>query len=109
MAIGYPTAEGFIPVLRDTEFYESVVSVSRFEENHLAEIRLYPIELRRLSRLANRGVPKLAPTHQGRAILERIQELSKPFGTKIEIENGVGVIRLQPHQPIKATRHFDGT
>ncbi|RUW47263.1 CapA family protein [Mesorhizobium sp. M1A.F.Ca.ET.072.01.1.1] len=94
MAIGYPTAEGFIP-LRDAEFYESVIGVSCFEDNQLAEIRLYPIELRRLNRFANRGVPRLAPAAQGHAILNRIQELSEAFGTKIEIDNGVGVIRLR--------------
>ncbi|RWP46930.1 MAG: CapA family protein [Mesorhizobium sp.] len=98
MAVGYPSAEGFIP-LRDAEFYEGVISVSRFEENQLAEIRLYPIELRRTARFANRGVPRLAPSPQAQAILKRIQELSKPFGTAIEIDNCVGTIRLQPSSP----------
>ncbi|CDX25184.1 conserved hypothetical protein [Mesorhizobium plurifarium] len=93
MAIGYPMLEGFIP-LCDTVYSESVVSVSRFAENQLAEVRLYPLELRRAERFANRGVPRLAPTGQARAILERLQMLSKPFGTQIEIENGVGLIRL---------------
>ncbi|TIW11900.1 MAG: CapA family protein [Mesorhizobium sp.] len=95
MAVGYPSAEGFLP-LRDAEFYESVISVSRFENNRLAEIKLYPIELRRTSRFANRGVPRLAPAPQGYAILERLQALSEPFGTKVEINNGVAIIRLQP-------------
>jgi hypothetical protein len=30
-------------------------------------------------------------------VLEKVQGLSQPFGTKIAIENGVGVIRV-PHQ-----------
>ncbi|QKC86851.1 CapA family protein [Mesorhizobium sp. NZP2077] len=96
MAVGYPSAEGFIP-LREAEFYESVISVSRFEDNQIAEIRLYPIELRRLERFANRGVPRIAPATQGHSILKRIQELSKSLGTAIEIDKGVGVIRLQPN------------
>jgi hypothetical protein len=38
-----------------------------------------------------------------RTILERLQRLSQPFGTKIAIENGVGIIRL-PAQPATAAR-----
>ncbi|MER9426830.1 CapA family protein, partial [Mesorhizobium sp. M0317] len=98
MAIGYPTQEGFTP-LSDAIYYESVVSVSRFEENQIAEIRLYPLELRRSERLANRGVPRRAPAPRASAILERLQMASKPFGTKIEIENGVGLIRCSPARP----------
>ncbi|MER9965175.1 CapA family protein [Mesorhizobium sp. M0045] len=96
VAKGYPTAEGLIGPQSDAIYYESVVAVSRFEQNQLAELRLYPIELRRTNRFANRGVPRLAPAPLGKEILERLQELSKPFGTKIDIENGIGLIRLQP-------------
>jgi hypothetical protein len=31
-------------------------------------------------------------------VLEKLQRLSKPFGTNITIENGVGVIRIPPAQ-----------
>ncbi|TIT83018.1 MAG: CapA family protein, partial [Mesorhizobium sp.] len=92
MAVGYPIQEGVIS-LSAPLYYESVISVSRYEKNQLAELRLYPIELRRTQRLANRGVPRLASAPQAKAILERLQKLSKPFGTKVEIENEVGVIR----------------
>ncbi|MES0200895.1 CapA family protein [Mesorhizobium sp. M0011] len=77
-------------------FYESVVTVSKFEQNNLAELRLYPIELGHTKRFANRGVPRLARAPQARAILERLQNLSKPFGTEIAIENDIGCIRLRP-------------
>lgn len=96
VAKGYPTAEGIVGSQSDTLFYESVVAVSRFEQNQLAELRLHPIELRRLNRFANRGVPRLAPAAQAVAILERLQTLSTPFRTQIDIEDGVGVIRVQP-------------
>ncbi|MES0101723.1 CapA family protein [Mesorhizobium sp. M0019] len=93
---GYPSPEGFVEELHDPIYYESVVSVSRYEGNQLAELRLYPIELGHSKRFANRGVPRLAPAPQAKAILERLQKLSEPFGTHIEIVNGVGSIRLQP-------------
>ncbi|MCW0002174.1 CapA family protein [Pararhizobium sp. YC-54] len=84
-------ARGF----NDPVIYESIVTVSRYEENQLAELRLYPIELGFSKRFANRGVPRLAPPRQATAILERLQRLSEPFGTKIDIEDAIGVIRLQ--------------
>lgn len=83
----------------DPVFYESIVTASRFEQNQLAELRLYPIELSRLKRFANRGVPRLASESQGSAILNRLQKLSKPFGTQIAIEDGVGVIRPDSSSP----------
>jgi poly-gamma-glutamate capsule biosynthesis protein CapA/YwtB (metallophosphatase superfamily) len=74
--------------------YESVVAVSRFSGDRLVEVRLHPIELRYESeRLAHRGIPETAPPDVGRRILERLQELSAPLGTRITIEGGVGVIR----------------
>ncbi|MER9032367.1 CapA family protein [Mesorhizobium sp. M0674] len=83
----------------DPVFYESIVTVSRFEKNQLAELRLYPIELGYLKRFANRGVPRLAPSPQAKSILERLQKLSEQFGTEIAIDNDVGIIRLQPSSP----------
>ncbi|TIV59134.1 CapA family protein [Mesorhizobium sp.] len=96
LANGYPRPDGLAGAQFGVEFYESVVTVSRFENNQIAEVRLYPIELRRTMRFANRGVPRLAPAPQGMAILERLQKLSKPFGTVIDIEDGVGLIRVAP-------------
>lgn len=85
--------------LQGTEFYESIVTVSRFEQNQLAELRLIPVELGFSERLANRGVPRLASRPEAEAILERLQRLSKPFGTHITIENGVGIIRVTSSSP----------
>ena len=74
--------------------YESIVAVSEFSGDDLVEVRLYPIELRYESeRMAHRGIPETAPPDVGRRILERLQELSEPMGTRITIEGGVGVIR----------------
>ncbi|MCV3244146.1 poly-gamma-glutamate synthesis protein (capsule biosynthesis protein) [Mesorhizobium robiniae] len=80
----------------DPVFYESIITVSRFEQNQLAELRLYPIELGYSKRFVSRGIPRLAPPPLARVILERLQKLSEPFGTQIAFDNGVGVIRLKP-------------
>lgn len=95
-AKGYPIAGEFIGAVTGPAFYESVIAASRFEHNKLAELRLYPVELGRSERFANRGIPRLAPASPATAILHRLQKLSKPFGTEIAIENSVGVIRLKP-------------
>ncbi|MER8809611.1 CapA family protein [Mesorhizobium australicum] len=92
MSKGYPTDPGF----SDPIFYESIVTVGRFERNQLVELRLYPIELGHSRRFANRGVPSLAAPPTAWAILERLQKLSEPFGTEILIQGDVGIIRLGP-------------
>jgi poly-gamma-glutamate capsule biosynthesis protein CapA/YwtB (metallophosphatase superfamily) len=81
--------------------YESIVAQSRFEQGQLAEVRLTPIEGRHDAPYSRRGIPRLAPPEVGRRILERLQELSKPFDTTIVIEGGVGVIKIAP----SATNH----
>jgi poly-gamma-glutamate capsule biosynthesis protein CapA/YwtB (metallophosphatase superfamily) len=88
---GYETDYGF----SNPVFYESVIGVSRFEDNRLADIRLHPIELGHAKRFANRGVPKIASEAQGRLILERLQNLSRPFGTKFDLVDGVGLLSLR--------------
>ncbi|MEX1256383.1 MAG: CapA family protein [Gemmatimonadota bacterium] len=74
--------------------YESVIAVSTFEGGELAEVRLHPVELGyEEPRLAKRGIPRPASPETARRILERLQDLSSPFGTQIAIEGNVGVIR----------------
>ncbi|WP_260687100.1 hypothetical protein [Rhizobium laguerreae] len=77
----------------DPIFYESVIAKSLYNENRLAEIHLFPIDLGHSKRFANRGVPSLADTVKASLILERLQKLSEPFGTKITIKDGVGIVR----------------
>jgi len=62
----------------------------------LKEIRLYPVDLGMSLSRGRRGRPLLAE-HGGEVsnrVLEKFQQMSDLFGTKIEIEDGVGVIRL---------------
>jgi poly-gamma-glutamate capsule biosynthesis protein CapA/YwtB (metallophosphatase superfamily) len=79
---------------RDETMEESVIAVSRYEKNQIAEIRLYPIDLGWSRRPADRGVPWLASPEMAQKILQRLQKMSAPYGTKIEIANNIGVIRV---------------
>jgi hypothetical protein len=74
--------------------YESAVALSRFERGQLQEIRLYPIWARHDGPLSRRGLPMTAPPEIAQRILQRLQKLSEPFGTKIAIDGNVGVIRM---------------
>jgi poly-gamma-glutamate synthesis protein (capsule biosynthesis protein) len=76
------------------EYFESVIAVSCFNDGQLAEVSLYPLDLGTKSAGAGKGVPAMADAAVGRRILERLQSLSEPFGTKISIEGTVGYIRL---------------
>ncbi len=78
----------------DRDLYESVIAVNRYVHGHVSEIRLYPIDLGISKQGAARGVPALAGAAVGRRTLERLQRLSRPFGTRIAIENGMGIIRV---------------
>ncbi len=75
---------------------EALLTASRFEGGKLVEVRLYPADLgqdgtRPISKVGN---PSAASPEMARRVLEKVQTLSKPFGTRIAIENGVGVIRV---------------
>ncbi|MER9128035.1 CapA family protein [Mesorhizobium sp. M0959] len=94
-AKGYPTAGEFIGAVTGPAFYESVIAASCFEHNQLAELRLYPVELGRSGKVCQPGYPAFGPCFARDSHSARLEKLSKPFGTKIAIENSVGIIRLE--------------
>jgi poly-gamma-glutamate capsule biosynthesis protein CapA/YwtB (metallophosphatase superfamily) len=77
------------------EAFETVIPVTTYKNGQMAEIRLYPAVIDSGAGPAA-GSPLLAPPEQTRRILERMRVLSKPFGTDVRIDNGVGII--QPSQ-----------
>jgi len=76
-------------------WYQSVIAVSRFEHGQIAEVRLYPVDLGLTASNVNQGIPRVATPAVAKNILEELQRLSKPYGTTIAIEGGVGIIRLR--------------
>ena len=81
---GFPTG---------SQWYESIVAVADFEGDEVVRLRLYPIELGWKQPRSQRGTPRLAPEALGRKIIEHLAELSRPFGTEIRYEDGIGVWR----------------
>jgi poly-gamma-glutamate capsule biosynthesis protein CapA/YwtB (metallophosphatase superfamily) len=72
----------------------SVIALCSFGEGGgLNGIKIYPVVMTGKP-ASQSGRPMLANAEMGRKIIEYLAELSAPFGTKIEFEDGVGVVRL---------------
>jgi poly-gamma-glutamate capsule biosynthesis protein CapA/YwtB (metallophosphatase superfamily) len=76
---------------------ESTVTVVRFKNGELSEVRVVPIELggRNLPR-PRRGMPRLveAGSEQADRILKRIAKLSQPFGTRLRVRPEAAYVEL---------------
>lgn len=64
------------------------------EQTEVTRIELFPITLGFGEPIYRRGVPLLARGRQAEEILEHLAELSAPYGTRIEIRDGVGEVML---------------
>lgn len=73
--------------------YESIIAINEFSGGKLQEVRIYPIETGYAeTKLALRGIPRPAEPAVARRILTRLQNLSEPLGTRIEIQGNIGII-----------------
>jgi poly-gamma-glutamate capsule biosynthesis protein CapA/YwtB (metallophosphatase superfamily) len=75
-------------------WWESVIAVGRFDRGVLRSVRLQPIDLGVDLPATQRGTPRLASAERSAEILSRLTDLSREFGTRIRVENGIGVIDL---------------
>ena len=85
--------------LNNRDNMEALLTTSRFEGGKLVEVRVHPADVgigyRPISRI---GIPLTPAPEVAQQILERLQRLSKVFGTTMTIEKGVGVIRVASTQ-----------
>jgi len=79
-------------------WYDGIVATTEYDGPTLKTIRLYPLDLGNTFDRARRGIPHFAEAATAHRILEKLQNISAPFGTQIEIEGAVGVIRLRVSQ-----------
>ena len=89
-------------------WWSSAIAVLSMEGHKMTGMTLHPVEMGRdvLPEVSIRrrtgsgshplteGRPLMADKENGRRILERIQRLSSKYGTKIDIQEGVGVVKL---------------
>lgn len=76
-------------LLSDYRMTEAVIPRWEVVEGKMTKLELLPIELGRAFPRSQAGLPKRAA---GDAILQRLAEMSKPYGTKIEVKDGIGNI-----------------
>jgi poly-gamma-glutamate synthesis protein (capsule biosynthesis protein) len=76
---------------------ESVVAYVEFEGKSLKSVRFRPIALDKISQgqADTRGLPRPATGDQAHYILERLADLSRPFGTNIEAIGDGAEIKLK--------------
>jgi poly-gamma-glutamate capsule biosynthesis protein CapA/YwtB (metallophosphatase superfamily) len=89
--------------------WESVVAYVEFEGNALKSIKFRPIAQNRIGQdqadtqdertnnlfLQTRGLPRPATGEQAKYILERLADLSRPFGTNVDVNGDIAEIRLK--------------
>lgn len=90
--------------------WESAVAYVQFEGNHLRSVSFRPIVLNNIGEgqpdvhseytnnrfLDTRGLPMPATGAKAGYILQRLAELSKPFGTKVQVKGDTADIVLKP-------------
>jgi poly-gamma-glutamate synthesis protein (capsule biosynthesis protein) len=77
--------------------FQTMIAESTFSKGTATEIVLHPVDLGYGRKLTDSGTPRLATPEQATAILKRLQKISEPFGTTIEIQNNRGIIRSKNH------------
>lgn len=80
--------------LSDRGYFETVLPVCTLAEDGLAELSLYPVDLRMELPRSRRGRPVLADAAVGEAVLDRLRELSAPYGTEIGERDDEGRARV---------------
>ncbi len=72
---------------------EAVVAVPEWRGGEFYELRLYPISLGHGKPRTVRGRPMLAEPALAKKILDDVVRFSEPFGTRVEIQDNVGIVR----------------
>ena len=94
--------QGRNPVSWNDISSSAYIANSTYKDGRLVEIRLYPVDIGLGERPWSREHIPLTPTpERAQLILKRLQIFSEPFGTKISIENNIGIIRVPPEATVE--------
>ena len=88
--------------------WESVVAYVDFEGTKLKSIKFHPIVVNKIDsqadtresrtnalHLQTSGLPRVATGEQAHTILQRLADLSRPFGTNVEIDGEMAAVKLK--------------
>src|SRR5690606_33180122 len=78
----------------DHLYWETVLPLVEFEDRQLKSIELHPLTLGFGQPVTERGIPRLAEGELADNILNWMKELSEPFGTTIDVADGVGTVKI---------------
>ena len=84
----------FSRLYSDPVHAESGIAIPTFKERDVVDIKLYPCDLGFKKPRWQFGRPKLAHGSLVERIITRWAELSEPYGTKINLENGIGKVKM---------------
>ena len=87
------TLKGTTSFYSDAKYWHGLVAQPIFEKWRLKEVRLHIVDQGYGQPRSRNGRPVLASGEVATGALERLARLSEPYGTRIEIENGTGIIR----------------
>lgn len=91
-ALDLQTKNGKNSLITIREVMESVIPFWTMEGGEVKEIILYPIELGHGRKRSQNGFP--SPAVNSHRILNRLKNLSEPFGTVIKVEDEKGIGRI---------------
>lgn len=77
-------------------WWQSAIAVSHFDGGALTSVELHPIDLGTALPSPQKGTPRIADATLSKTVLDRLARMSKPYGTTIAQQNGVGVIAVKP-------------
>jgi poly-gamma-glutamate synthesis protein (capsule biosynthesis protein) len=85
-----------------------LLATSTYQDGKLVEVRLHPMDLGtdKTRPWSKMGIAQTPSPQLAQEILAKVQLYSKPFGTQITIENGVGVIRVAPEATVPVGREL---
>jgi poly-gamma-glutamate synthesis protein (capsule biosynthesis protein) len=78
----------------ERQYWETVLPLCTFEGRELREIRVHPLSLGFGQPWPDRGTPRVADPAIANEVLRWMAELSAPFGTRVSIDEGVGLVAL---------------
>jgi poly-gamma-glutamate capsule biosynthesis protein CapA/YwtB (metallophosphatase superfamily) len=78
----------------DEKYWISVLPYMEYEGDKLTKLELYPVQLGQDKPRSQKGRPVMAKGELAEKILGIIKKLSEPYGTKITVKDGVGVVKL---------------
>ncbi|MDP6458260.1 MAG: CapA family protein [Candidatus Bathyarchaeota archaeon] len=88
---GWPASKWFT---KDRKYWVSVIPFMEFEGDRLNSLTLHPVELGQDKSRSQRGRPMFVDNEEGAEIVGIIKKLSEPYGTDINIENGIGIVKV---------------